>query len=40
MSNALDGRSVLVTGGGSGIGPAVALRCAEAGASVTVTDFD
>ena len=34
----LDGRSIIVTGGANGIGRAVALRSAEAGAAVTVTD--
>jgi 2,5-dichloro-2,5-cyclohexadiene-1,4-diol dehydrogenase 1 len=40
MGVELKGRSILVTGGGSGIGRAVALRCAEAGAALTVTDYD
>jgi 2,5-dichloro-2,5-cyclohexadiene-1,4-diol dehydrogenase 1 len=34
----LEGRSIIVTGGANGIGRAVALRSAEAGAAVTVTD--
>ena len=36
----LDGRSVLVTGAGSGIGASVARVCAAAGAAVLVTDLD
>lgn len=34
---ALEGKSVLVTGASSGIGRAIALRCAEAGADVALT---
>jgi len=34
---ALGGKSVLVTGASSGIGRAIALRCAEAGADVALT---
>jgi NAD(P)-dependent dehydrogenase (short-subunit alcohol dehydrogenase family) len=34
----LEGRSIIVTGGANGIGRAVALRSAQAGAAVTVTD--
>jgi 3-hydroxybutyrate dehydrogenase len=36
----LSGRSAMVTGGGSGIGRACALRLAAAGALVTVVDID
>ena len=40
MAQNLAGRSILITGGASGIGRAVALRSAEAGAAVTVTDVN
>ena len=40
MAGSLDGRSILVTGGASGIGRSVALLSAQAGAVVTVTDLD
>ena len=40
MTQILAGRSILVTGGASGIGRAVALRSADAGAAITVTDIN
>jgi NAD(P)-dependent dehydrogenase (short-subunit alcohol dehydrogenase family) len=38
MSRSLDGQVVFVTGGGSGIGAAVATRFAQAGAAVVIGD--
>ncbi len=38
--NRLSGKSVIVTGGGSGIGEAISLRFAEEGASVAVLDLN
>jgi NAD(P)-dependent dehydrogenase (short-subunit alcohol dehydrogenase family) len=36
----LDGKSVFITGAGSGIGRASALRCGAEGATVTIADID
>ena len=36
----LSGKAAIVTGGASGIGKAIALRLAQAGASVTIADID
>ena len=38
--NSLAGRSAVVTGGGRGLGKAIARRLAEAGANVLVGDID
>lgn len=40
MKGWLDGKVVFVTGAGMGIGKAIALACAQAGASVCATDLD
>jgi NAD(P)-dependent dehydrogenase (short-subunit alcohol dehydrogenase family) len=37
--NALDGRTVLVTGGARGVGKAIAQACSEAGARVVIADI-
>ena len=36
----LEGRAVIITGGASGIGRSTAVRCAQEGASVVVSDID
>jgi NAD(P)-dependent dehydrogenase (short-subunit alcohol dehydrogenase family) len=39
MDRALEGNTIIVTGGGSGIGRAAAIACAAAGARVVVADI-
>ncbi|MCP3977108.1 MAG: SDR family NAD(P)-dependent oxidoreductase, partial [bacterium] len=36
----LSGRRILVTGGGAGIGAAIAAACIDAGAAVVINDLD
>jgi NAD(P)-dependent dehydrogenase (short-subunit alcohol dehydrogenase family) len=40
MNRTLEGKTIIVTGGGSGIGRAAAIACAAAGARVVVADID
>lgn len=40
MNRALEGKAVIVTGGGAGIGRAAAIACAAAGARVVVADIN
>ncbi|MFM0121600.1 SDR family NAD(P)-dependent oxidoreductase [Paraburkholderia sp. RL18-101-BIB-B] len=40
MNRDLEGKTIIVTGGGSGIGRAAALACSMAGARVVVADID
>ncbi|MFM0169484.1 SDR family NAD(P)-dependent oxidoreductase [Paraburkholderia sediminicola] len=40
MNRDLEGKTIIVTGGGSGIGRAAALACAVAGGHVVVADID
>jgi NAD(P)-dependent dehydrogenase (short-subunit alcohol dehydrogenase family) len=39
MAGVLDGKAIVVTGGGSGIGRAIAMGCASQGAKVVVADL-
>ena len=39
LADFLGGKSIAVTGGGSGIGRAVALACAAEGANIVVADY-
>jgi meso-butanediol dehydrogenase/(S,S)-butanediol dehydrogenase/diacetyl reductase len=40
MSGRLEGRSILLTGGGMGIGRAIAIACAKEGAALTLVDMN
>jgi NAD(P)-dependent dehydrogenase (short-subunit alcohol dehydrogenase family) len=40
MENRLEGKRIIVTGAGSGIGRAIALRMADEGARVALADVD
>lgn len=40
MSGRVEGRSILLTGGGSGMGRVIAIACAEEGADLTVVDMN
>lgn len=40
MSGRVEGRSILLTGAGSGMGRVLSIACAKEGASITVVDMD
>ena len=40
MTVDMSGKTVIITGGGGGIGGATALKVAEAGANVVIVDFN
>ena len=39
MAGYLEGKNIAVTGGGAGIGKAIALACADEGANIVVADY-
>ena len=39
MSGHLEGKNIAITGGGAGIGRAIALACADEGANIVVADY-
>ena len=39
MTGHLEGKNIAITGGGSGIGRAIALACADEGANIVVADY-
>jgi len=40
MAGLLEGKSIIITGGSTGIGRATAIRCAEEGAAVVIADIN